>query len=157
MRQEWISQGELYLPPHDPRHRSARTRYEMQPGSSRRHHSSRQDSSALKSHPPCQRVQQGADQPNPRRTKLRNGTFCGIFSAVRLGLQLLSIFRRRRSFFGGLRAGRSPARAPRSGAGGAQGGERPRPSDFWAVAGWERAAGPTRRAKWTKNWFALGS
>jgi hypothetical protein len=53
-------------------------------------------------------------------------------------------------------AGRSPARAPRSGAGGGAGGERPRPSGFCAVAGRERASGPTRRAKWAKNWFALG-
>jgi hypothetical protein len=32
----------------------------------------------------------------------------------------------------------------------------PRPSDFCAVAGRERASGPTRRAKWAKIWFTLG-
>jgi hypothetical protein len=31
--------------------------------------------------------------------ELGHGTFCGILSAVRLGLRLPSIFRRRRSFF----------------------------------------------------------
>jgi len=41
----------------------------------------------------------------------------------------------------------SPGAAQRR-RGGAQGGVRPpRPSDFWALAGWERASGPTRRAK----------
>jgi hypothetical protein len=53
----------------------------------------------------------------------------------------------------GLWAGRSPAQVPCSGAGG---GTPPRPSDFCAVAGWERASGSTRRAKWAKKWFALG-
>jgi hypothetical protein len=43
------------------------------------------------------------------------------------------------TFLGASQAGRSPVRAPRSGAGGgAGGGERPRPSDFCAVAGRER-------------------
>jgi hypothetical protein len=37
--------------------------------------------------------------------------------------------------------------------GGAQGGGRPRPSDFCAVAGRERVSGPTRRAKWVKKCF----
>jgi hypothetical protein len=42
----------------------------------------------------------------------------GNLSAVRLGLRLPSIFRRRRSFVLGFVLGASPARAPRSGAGG---------------------------------------
>jgi hypothetical protein len=49
--------------------------------------------------------QRGADQPNPRRTEFGHGTFCGIRSTVRLGLQLPSIFRRRRRFFGGFGLG----------------------------------------------------
>jgi hypothetical protein len=71
--------------------------------------------------------------------KLRHGTFCGILSAVRLGLRLPSIFRRRRSSFFGLWAGRSPPRAPRSGAGGGAGGGTPPPQRFlrscWAGEG----------------------
>jgi hypothetical protein len=78
-----------------------------------------------------------------------------VFSAVRLGLGCPLSSAEGGVFFG-LRAGRSPARAPRSGAGGGRrGGERPRSSDFCAVAGRERASGPTRRAKWVKKWFAL--
>jgi hypothetical protein len=50
-----------------------------------------------------------------------------------------AIFRRRRSFFGGLRAGHSPARAPRSGAGGGAGGGTTPPKRFlrscWAGEG----------------------
>jgi hypothetical protein len=90
------------------------------------------------SHSPPFSNQQGADQPTPRRTELRNGTFPGFFSAVRLGLRLPSIIRRRRS----CSAGRSPAARRAAAQGGAQGGERPRPSDFCAVAGRERASGP---------------
>jgi hypothetical protein len=96
---------------------------------------------------------QGADQPTPRRTKLRNGTFSEFFSAVRLGLRLPSILRRRWSFSAGL----SPAPRRAAAQGGAQGEERPRPSEFCAVYGRERASGPTRRAKWAKKWFALRS
>jgi hypothetical protein len=75
---------------------------------------------------------------------------------VRLGLRLPSISAsRRRSFYFGLRAGRSPARAPRSGAGGAP-APVTRPSEFCAVAGRERTPGPTRRAKWAKTYpYAL--
>jgi hypothetical protein len=83
--------------------------------------------------------QQPGDQPTTRRTELRHGTSCGIFSAVCLGLLLPSIFRRRRSFFFGLPGRRAAAQ------GGAQGGEHPRPSGFCAAAGRERVSGPTRR------------
>jgi hypothetical protein len=66
--------------------------------------------------------QRGADQPIPRRTKFGHGTFCGVRGAVRLGLQLPSIFRRRRRFFGGFGLGvaqpRCRAAAPGGGAGG---------------------------------------
>jgi hypothetical protein len=48
-----------------------------------------------------------------------------------------------------------PRAAPRRRGGRAQGGGRPRPSEFCAVVGRERASGPTRRAKWAKKWFAL--
>jgi hypothetical protein len=53
------------------------------------------------------------------------------------------------TFLGASQAGRSPVRAPRTAAqgGGAGGGKRPRPSEFCAVAGRERASGPARRAK----------
>jgi hypothetical protein len=61
--------------------------------------------------------------------------------------------KRRRSFS----AGRSPAGRRAAAQGGAQGGGRPRPSEFCAVGGRERASGPTRRAKWAKKWFALRS
>jgi hypothetical protein len=36
--------------------------------------------------------QQPKNQPNPRRAELRHGAFCGILSAVRLGLQWPSVF-----------------------------------------------------------------
>jgi hypothetical protein len=49
--------------------------------------------------------QQPRNQPTPRRTELRHGASSVFLSAVRLGLRLPSIFRRRRSF----PAGRSPA------------------------------------------------
>jgi hypothetical protein len=124
--------------------------------------------------PELQGTQQGADQPTPRRTKLRNGTFPGFVCVVRLGLGLPSIFRRRRSFS----AGRSPAAGPPRGRGGGGGGGAapppppfgrwrggggpggpppPPPSDLCAVYGRERASGPTRRAKCAKKWFALRS
>jgi hypothetical protein len=63
------------------------------------------------------------NQGTPRRTEFGHGALREVLSAVRLGLQLPSIFR---SFYFGLRAGRSsPAmacRAPRSGAGRGAGG-----------------------------------
>jgi hypothetical protein len=81
------------------------------------------------------RTQQGADQPTPRRTKLRNGHSPGCLSAVRLGLRLPSIFRRRRSFS----AGRSPAARRVAAQRGAQGGGTTPPQRFlrslWAGEG----------------------
>jgi hypothetical protein len=44
-------------------------------------------------------MQQPKNQPTPRRTELRHGVPSGVSSAMRLGLRLPSIFRRRRSFF----------------------------------------------------------
>jgi hypothetical protein len=90
--------------------------------------------------------------------------------AVRLGLQLPSIFRRRRRPFWGFRLGTSsqPRCRAASGAGGGRRGRGrppPRPSDFcvgrfvWGqLLGGRGPLGlPTRRAKWAKSWFALGS
>jgi hypothetical protein len=96
---------------------------------------------------------------SPRRTKFGHGTFCGVRSAVRLGLQLPSIFRRRRNCFGGFGLGVALSGAQRRrGVWVGQGRVRHlRPSDFCAVAGRERASRPTRRAKWAKILFALGS
>jgi len=80
---------------------------------------------------------------------------------VRLGLELPSISRRRRRFFGGFRLGVAQPGAAQRRRGGAQGGVRPlRPSEFCAVAGRERAFGPIRRAKWAKIgalWAAGGT
>jgi hypothetical protein len=98
--------------------------------------------------------QRGADQPNPRRTKFGHGTFCGIRSAVRLGLQLPSIFRRRRRFFGGF--GLLPSQV----SGGGVGVSAPSaPAIFAQLVGGRGPLGlpATRRAKWAKKWFALGS
>jgi hypothetical protein len=58
---------------------------------------------------------------------------------------------------GAFRLGVAQPRAAQRRRGGRRGGERPRPSDFCAVAGRERASGPTRRAKWAQKRFALGS
>jgi hypothetical protein len=58
---------------------------------------------------------------------------------------------------GAFRLGVALPRAAQRRRGGRMGGGRPRPSDFCAVAGRERASGPTRRAKWAKKWFTLGS
>ena len=50
------------------------------------------------------------------------------------------------AFLGGFGLGAAQPGRRAAAPGGAQGGERPRPSDFCAVAGRERASGPTRRA-----------
>ena len=110
---------------------------------------------------PSNPPQQPREQGGPNGRKFGNGSFCGIHSAVRLGLELPSISRRRRRFFGGFRLGVAQPGAAQRRRGGAQGGIHPlRPSEFCAVAGRERAFGPIRRAKWAKIgalWAAGGT
>jgi hypothetical protein len=79
-------------------------------------------------------AQQPGDQPTTRRTELRHGTFCGILSAVCLGLLLPSIFRG--AFFFGLPGRLGIAQPGRRAAaqGGAQGGGRPHPSQKGQMA-----------------------
>jgi hypothetical protein len=73
--------------------------------------------------------QQPKNQPNPRRTELRHGAFCGFFECGASWAAVIRYLPPKAELFG-----------------------RPR-----AVAGRERAPGPARRAKWTKKWFALDS
>jgi hypothetical protein len=106
-------------------------------------------------------AQQPKNQPTPRRTELRHGVISGVLSAVRLGLRLPSIFRRRRSFFLGFGLGiAQPGRRAARRRGGRRRGNAPAPAIFAQLLGVRGPLGLPEGPNRPKNgslWAAGGS